>query len=650
MEYHVKTTGCDLSAGTFDTPFKSISKAASIAAAGDIITVHKGIYREWVNPKNSGDEFARITYQNFENDEVVITGAEVVDNWIEEKNIWKAVISNELFGEHNPYNEAIGGDWFFEKEKIFHTGEVYLNGKSMYEVQSLDEVFAPTESENSCDKSGSLYTWYCEVDDNNTTIWANFHGNDPREGNVEINVRPFVFWPCETGRNYITVKGFTLKQAATQWAPPTALQTGLIGPHWSKGWIIEDNIISDSKNVGISLGKEISTGHNEWTRTGYKGGTQREREVVFRALHHAGWHKDNVGGHIVRNNIIRDCEQAGIVGHLGSAFCTIENNHIYRMHYKRQWHGAEVGGIKFHGAIDTKIIGNTIHDSYRGLWLDWQAQGTHVSRNVFYDNSAEDFMSEVCHGPYTLDHNIFLSKWAIKDMSSGGAFVHNLILGKIAACTEHGRYTPYHFPHQTAVYGVSNILGGDNRFYNNIFLRDSTDEDVNELSNFWDGAVLMDGVPGHATFMQTPVGTSQYDDYPAPDDPASENPGEPNKLPIYCANNLYLNNARPYIKEIGAKVYPGSCIEVNFIDKEAGKIRITINDVDNLNNDCKLITSDTLGSGYHAEMRFEQADGSPFCFNTDFFGNERISIHAGPFEVVDNKIFDLSYKSASYSK
>ena len=58
------------------------------------------------------------------------------------------------------------------------------------------------------------------------------------------------FWPAATGIDYITVRGFTLTKAATQWAPPTALQEGLIGPHWSKGWVIEDNTITDSKNVG----------------------------------------------------------------------------------------------------------------------------------------------------------------------------------------------------------------------------------------------------------------------------------------------------------------------------------------------------------------------------------------------------------------
>ncbi|MFD2877169.1 hypothetical protein ACFTAO_16100 [Paenibacillus rhizoplanae] len=47
---------------------------------------------------------------------------------------------------------------------------------------------------------------------------------------MEISVRPYCFWPEQTGRGYITVKGFTLRQASPQWAPPTALQEGLIGP------------------------------------------------------------------------------------------------------------------------------------------------------------------------------------------------------------------------------------------------------------------------------------------------------------------------------------------------------------------------------------------------------------------------------------
>ena len=66
MEYHVKITGCDTNTGTDVAPFRCISKAASIAVPGDKITVHEGIYREWVNPKYGGSEQERIVYQAFQ--------------------------------------------------------------------------------------------------------------------------------------------------------------------------------------------------------------------------------------------------------------------------------------------------------------------------------------------------------------------------------------------------------------------------------------------------------------------------------------------------------------------------------------------------------------------------------------------------------
>ncbi|MFV0504841.1 MAG: DUF1565 domain-containing protein, partial [Lachnospirales bacterium] len=53
-EYHVSVDGCDFSCGDFNYPFKTITKAANIAKAGDTILVHKGIYREWISPVNGG--------------------------------------------------------------------------------------------------------------------------------------------------------------------------------------------------------------------------------------------------------------------------------------------------------------------------------------------------------------------------------------------------------------------------------------------------------------------------------------------------------------------------------------------------------------------------------------------------------------------
>ena len=191
---------------------------------------------------------------------------------------------------------------------------------------------------------------------------------------MEINVRQTVFYPEKTGINYITVRGFTLEDAATPWAPPTAEQIGLIGTHWSKGWIIENNKISYSICSGISLGKY----GDEWDNTSANT-AEGYVKTIERALAN-GWSKENIGHHIVRNNTISHCEQAGIVGSLGAAFSTVTGNTIHDIHVRQLFSGAEMAGIKFHGAIDVEISHNHIYRTCRGLWLDWMAQGTRVSR------------------------------------------------------------------------------------------------------------------------------------------------------------------------------------------------------------------------------------------------------------------------------
>ncbi len=47
--------------------------------------------------------------------------------------------------QYNPYKERLHGDWFIYAPGIYrHPGEVYLNGVSFYEANSLDEVKNPT--------------------------------------------------------------------------------------------------------------------------------------------------------------------------------------------------------------------------------------------------------------------------------------------------------------------------------------------------------------------------------------------------------------------------------------------------------------------------------------------------------------------------
>jgi hypothetical protein len=47
-EFHVAKTGSDNNDGSAAAPFLTINRAAMELRAGDTVTVHAGIYREWV--------------------------------------------------------------------------------------------------------------------------------------------------------------------------------------------------------------------------------------------------------------------------------------------------------------------------------------------------------------------------------------------------------------------------------------------------------------------------------------------------------------------------------------------------------------------------------------------------------------------------
>jgi alpha-N-arabinofuranosidase len=419
------------------------------------------------------------------------------------------------------------------------------------------------------------------VDETNTTIWAQFKGVNPNEAEVEINVRRTVFYPDEPGRNYITVRGFTMMHAATPWAPPTAEQIGLVGTHWSKGWIIEDNDIRYSTCVGITLGKY----GDQWDNTS-QNTAEGYVETINRALKN-GWSKENIGHHVVRNNHISHCEQAGLVGSMGAVFSTITGNVIHDIHVRRLFSGAEMAGIKIHGAIDTEISHNHIYRTCLAVWLDWMAQGTRVTRNLFHDNDTGLFV-EVDHGPFLVDNNLFLSGRALLDMSQGGAYVHNLFAGPIEARPELGRETPFHKAHSTEVAGLRKIEGGDDRYFNNLFV-------------------------GHN-------GLAPY--------------GKATR-PMQMAGNVFLQGAQPAKAEQGPLVLAEFDPEINLVEEKDGVyLHITLDKMRTEKPPRQRITTELLGKATVPDLVYEHPDGSPLRIDTDYLGKKRPAQNPtpGPFE------------------
>jgi len=564
-EYHVSVRGDDSGDGSASKPLRTISAAAEKAQPGDVITVHKGVYRERIYPPCGGTSAEeRIVYQAAPGEKVTIKGSEVVKGWEQVQNdTWKVTLLDCFFGELNPFQDVIRGDWFHPRGRVHHTGAVYLRGHWLNEAAKKEEVLKP---------AGENPLWFAQADEVETTIWAQFKGVDPNEEDVEVNVRRAVFYPDKPGIDYITVRGFTMEHAATPWAPPTAEQIGLIGTHWSKGWIIENNTVRYSVCTGITLGKY----GDQWDNTS-QNSAEGYVKTIERALAN-GWSKENIGHHIVRDNHISHCEQGGIVGSMGAVFSTVTGNEIHDIHQSRSFSGFEIAGIKFHGPIDTVIRHNHIYrcGGSGGIWLDWMTQGTRVTGNLLHDNS-QDLFVEVNHGPFLVDNNVFLSGDGLLESCGGGAYAHNLFGCPIRLRAELTRETPFHKAHSTKIAGLSKVVGDDERFNNNLF-------------------VGHNGLAGYGKEAAN----------------------------LRAAGNVFLAGAKPATDEHRSLVLPDANAGLELTEEPDGwYLHAALDDRWVQQDDLTLVTTKLLGKAKIPNLPYEQPDGAPYRIDTDYFGKKR---------------------------
>ncbi len=579
-EYHVSPGGLDSNEGSKSNPFKTISAATTVAHPGDVITVYEGTYRERVNPPRGGtSDDKRIVYQAAPGEKVVIKGSEIIKQWQKVAgSTWKVTLPNSFFGDFNPYNDIIKGEWHHHKGYPRNTGTVYVNGVWMDEAKTKEQVLG---------QSGHP-RWKAEVDEKNTTIWARFKGIDPNKELVEINVRQSIFYPDKPGRNYITVRGFTMRQAATPWSGAMSEQIGLIGTHWSKGWIIENNVISHSMNTGITLGRydlgEFSIALPEVSAPGFV----RSYEL---AIEH-GWSKEKIGNHVVRNNHISHCEKNGIHGSLGGIFSVIEGNTICDIAMRGWIHGADIAGLKLLGSHDTVIRNNHIYRCVsKGIWLDWMAQGARVTGNLLHHNNPDLYM-EVNHGPFLVDNNLFLSANSLRDWSQGGAYVHNLFKGSITVRPVPERKTPFHKAHSTELAGLQAITCGDDRFHNNVF--------VGRTSS-----------------------TIGYD-----------------KLQrMQMSGNVYLADAKASIHDSGATVLTGFNPSLKLEEKDGDWwLEMSTDPAWVAPKKRQVVTTELLGKAKVPDLPFEQPDGTAYRLDTDYLGKKQNPEKPtpGPFAAQDD--------------
>lgn len=576
--------------GTKALPLKTIQAGADRAQPGDTILVQAGIYREEVVPPRGGvSPESPITYQAAPGEVVSIRGSEQITTWLDKGHgVWMVELDTAFFKGFNPFAIPVDGEWMRESSKR-RLGDVYCDGKAFRQTLKLKEMQSKPNTWYTDLKFGYANKFHFpekrQYPNGKIQIWANFGGVNPNTALTEINARATAFFPEKAGLKYIVIDGFDIRHTAPQWADIYTLERGAIGTRYGYRWTIQNCTISDSRNVGISLGVTDEVHFPRKNEGGLlQGGSNIPR-------------MDTIGHHLIRNNTITRCGQVGIYGCYGAVGCVIEGNVITETNYRREWSGANQAAIKILFPIDVIIRDNLviaakgIESHVSGIWLDWGAQNARVTGNIIYGHTSKwrwGIFLEVNHGPVIVDNNVLIRSSVMLE-SDGSVFAHNLM----QECTfylkqVHSRSTPYFEPHSTVRTGRTKTLLKNDSIYNNVFI----------------------GGGGFAPFKGTDVSG------------------------VAVNHNIYLNGAKPFPDKDADSVVIDSKTNVQFqVDDRAATLKLTLPPAA-LAGKHPLITARLIGKIPLANMYMEHPDGKPLDITTDYFGNriDPVKVLPGPFQ------------------
>lgn len=429
--YYVSKTGNDTNNGSLTNPFLTISKAASIAVAGDTIYVYEGVYRERVAPPRSGTAGNPIVYMGEPNKNVFIKGSDIWQpTWSKVTNgIYKAVPNDNLFNDDayvddkNPFkvissatpygrngSAEVSSGYPGDPNLSYTCGQVFVDGKMYIQKPFLSEMQSTAKS------------WYYDKQ----TGEINIHFSDDliNDHVVEISTRRRIFAPHLRRLSYITVQGFIMEHCGNQYpkdfwvtSKPQWQQAGAIGTRSGRYWVIKNNVIRFANGVGIDFGNE--------------GSSLADLERGTNGLATASTN------HIIDANYITDNGACGTAAYFPKNL-TFTNNVVERNNNllytgQKRW---ESGGVKMHGPTGALIAYNMIRNNNgeRGLWLD-QGSGndTKVIGNLIVGNECGfdlEIGSAYAHKLLLLNNVFINNNVSIAARESGGVTaMHNLIMG-----------------------------------------------------------------------------------------------------------------------------------------------------------------------------------------------------------------------------
>ena len=428
--------------GTGD--FTTIQAAADIAQAGDTIIVYGGTYREEVIfPRGGTSEDARITLKAAEDEEVIVTGSEIVTGWTKvpagtivegspingtaigvvpaDVDIWQIKIPGTMFEEDvngsffNPYKVL----WQSQVRGYYPTcGTIYLNDAPLSEAGQDYSSGSGNSTRNGLYDMANVWR-AISVDPvtNDTVVWANFGDVDPNAaGNVtESNARQQVI-TAAWNQGYITVDSFIVKRGCAPktidfWKTYRLPMNGGIATNGGYYWIIENNEVTQCRGVAIDYGLG-----------------SKMQEVLY------GDTPDLYGYHKVRNNYVYENCSNAIFAYNG-AYSEIYGNRLVNNNAMNTGLASEAYIKDVNGGWGIYIYDNYLYSDKTwgtlAVWLDSECDGCVVSNNIMYSETGgfTGIEYETNHGWNLCSNNVLVGcNVRLMGQVSDTYYVNNLII------------------------------------------------------------------------------------------------------------------------------------------------------------------------------------------------------------------------------
>jgi hypothetical protein len=364
--------------GSESAPFKTISAAAAVVKAGDLVVIQSGVYRESVTIKADGTTERPIRFQAAPGARVVVTGANQLKEWRREAgeaNIFSTPWPHRFLA----WNKAGTHPSDDLHKMVGRCEQVFVNGYPMLQVLERPKL--------------SHGTFYVDLEGQRLYVWERANRDLLKSKlRVEASVRP-VIWTSH-GR-HVQIRGLCFRYAANQ-----AQHGGvkLVGDYG----VAEDCVFERMNSVGLSFtGQHVVVRRCTITNNGQLG---------FKA---------------------RKSHHARMFG------CTVQNNNVKG--FSRGW---EAGGNKIVLCRDMVIAESRfIANRGNGVWFDIGNEDCVVKNCLIADNEHAGIFYEISFGLHAHDnvivgngfdapHDAWAADGGVSLSSSPGCVVErNLLVG-----------------------------------------------------------------------------------------------------------------------------------------------------------------------------------------------------------------------------